>query len=91
MHKSIFIYAHMYVYMCACMYHPPVIGKIMPLPCGQIGRAKAKGVHPDRNSGVEPCRQIVGKIDHLLATPASWIISSCLDVLLLDPEDLGQE
>ena len=72
--------------------HPPVIGKITPLPCGQPQRAKAKGVQPDRNSAVKPHRQMVGKIDHLLATPASWIISSYLDnILLLDPEDLGSE
>ena len=72
--------------------HPPVMVKITPLPCGQLGRAKAKGVHHDRNSGVEPHRQMVGKMGHLLATPAPWIISSCLDnVLLLDPEDLGHE
>ena len=44
------------------------MGKITPLPCGQLRRAKAKGVYPDRNSVVEPNRQMVGKIDHLLAT-----------------------
>ena len=68
------------------------MGKITPLPSCQLRREKAKGVHPERNCGVKPHRQMVGKIDHLLGTPASWIISSCLDnILLLDPEDLGQE
>ena len=63
-----------------------------PLPCDQLGRAKFKGIHPDRNSGVKPHRWLVGKIGHLPATPASWIIFSCLDnILVLDPEDLGQE
>ena len=57
-----------------------------------LGKYKAKGVNPNRKSGVEPHRRSSGTQYHSPAAPASYPISSRLDfVLPLDQDGKGQE